>query len=309
MEQNVNIEIQKIGIFGLVSNIFLAIIKWTAGILGHSYALIADAMESTLDIVSSLIVLFGLKYASKPADEDHPYGHGRIEPIITFLIVVMMLVSTTIIVIESIEHILIPHKLPAFWTLYILAGVILTKEISYHIIRNKGKRLGNSALQAEAMHHRSDAFTSIAAFIGISLAIYLGEGYEYMDDIAALIAGVLITYNAFKIFRPAWGEIMDENTYDSFKEEICSSSNLFEEIQRIEKCHIRKVGGKLLINMHMEVDGSMTVRKGHELSHRYKDYLLEKYPSIGDVLIHIEPSYEKHGNSMALNPEIQNSTK
>lgn len=292
MVQNYKEEVHKVTIFGLISNILLSTIKWTAGILGHSYALIADAIESTIDIASSIIVLFGLKYANKPADEDHPYGHGRIEPIITFLIVMMMLVSTTIIVYESIKRIITPHHLPEYWTLIVLALIILWKEISYRVILKKGKQLNSSALKAEAMHHRSDAYTSIAAFIGISLAIFLGKGYEYMDDIAALIAGGLIAYNAFKIFRPAWGEIMDENIYDSYIEEICKASEKFKEINRIEKCHIRKIGGRLFVDMHMEVDGEMSVRKGHDISHQYKDYLLEKFPEIGDILIHIEPSYE-----------------
>lgn len=278
----------------LLVNILLSAVKWIAGILGNSYALIADAIESTIDIFSSCIVLFGLKYANKPADEDHPYGHGRIEPIITFSIVLLMLTSATLIVYESIKNILTPHLLPKGWTLYILAIIIVWKEITYRVVLKRSKQLNSTTLRAEAWHHRSDAYTSIAAFVGISLSIVLGNGYEYMDDIAALIAGIFIAYNSFKIFRPAWGEIMDENTYENFILKIVEDAKEFPKIIRIEKCHVRKVGIKLYVDMHIEVDGQMTVRVGHEIIHNFKDYLIAKYPEIGDVLIHLEPAYERN---------------
>lgn len=286
--------VQKTTKFSLLSTILLASAKWMAGIFGNSYALIADAIESTIDIFSSFAVFLGLKYAHKPADEDHPYGHGRIEPIITFFIVGLMLISATLIAYESIKNILTPHKLPENWTLLIVAGIIIWKETSYQIILSKSKKLKSSILRAEAWHHRSDAITSLAAFIGISLALILGKGYEYMDDIAAFIASFFIAYNAFKLFRPAWGEIMDENIYDQFVEELKAEAKLIPEIYQIEKCNVRKVGLYLYIDMHIEVDGNMTVRNGHEVSHQFKDIIMKKYSEVGDVLIHIEPAYENH---------------
>lgn len=197
--------------FSIIGNIALAIIKGVAGIFGNSYALIADAIESTTDIFSSLLVLFGIKYSNKPADENHPYGHGRAEPLVTFLVVGFLITSATIIAYESIQHIGNPHELPKPWTLIILGVIIIWKEISYRLVMKKSKETNSSSLKADAWHHRSDAITSIAAFIGISIALFLGKGYEAADDWAALFASGFIIYNSYLIFRPALGEIMDEH--------------------------------------------------------------------------------------------------
>jgi cation diffusion facilitator family transporter len=206
--------------FSIVSNALLALIKGLAGFFGNSYALTADAIESTTDIFSSLLVLFGIKYANKPADENHPYGHGRAEPLITFLIVGFLIISATIIAYESISNIGTPHKLPEPWTLLILGTIILWKEYSFRLVMKRSKEAKSTSLEADAWHHRSDAITSVAAFLGISTALFFGKGYESADDIAALFASVFIFYNCYKIFRPALGEIMDEHVYDDLILEI-----------------------------------------------------------------------------------------
>jgi len=164
-------------IFSILTNAVLAIIKFMAGIFGNSYALIADGIESTVDIFSSFLVLIGLKYAERPADENHPYGHGKAEPLITFVVVVFLIISAFTIAWQAIKNIQTPHPLPASWTLYVLAGIILWKEISYQVVMNRSKKLKSSSLKAEAWHHRADAITSVAAFIGISIAIFGGEGF------------------------------------------------------------------------------------------------------------------------------------
>lgn len=174
--------------FSIVGNIALSIIKWITGYLGNSYALIADAIESTTDIFSSLLVLFGLKYSSKPPDKNHPYGHGRVEPLITFLVVVFLATSATIIAHDSIQNIGTPHELPKPYTLIILGAIIVWKEISYRLVLKRSKETNSSSLKADAWHHRSDAITSVAAFVGISIALLLGKGYESADDWAALLA-------------------------------------------------------------------------------------------------------------------------
>ena len=206
--------------FSIISNTLLAIIKGIAGFFGNSYALIADAIESTTDIFSSFLVLFGLKYASRPADENHPYGHGRAEPLITFLVVGFLITSATIIAYESINNIGTPHELPKPFTLIILGAIILWKEFSFRKVLKKSKETNSSSLKADAWHHRSDAITSVAAFIGISIALILGKGYESADDWAALFASFFILYNSYLIFRPALGEIMDEHLYDDLVAEI-----------------------------------------------------------------------------------------
>ncbi|EPB65385.1 cation diffusion facilitator family transporter [Ancylostoma ceylanicum] len=279
----------KTAYFSIAGNAGLAVIKGLAGFFGNSYALIADAIESTTDVFSSVLVLFGIKYANKPADENHPYGHGRIEPLITFIVVGFLGTSAMIIAHESIKNIQTPHELPKPWTLIVLGAIIIWKEISFQIVIRKSRQIHSSSLKADAWHHRSDAITSIAAFIGISIALFFGEGYETADDWAALVASGFILYNSYLIFRPALGEIMDENTYDELITEIRKIALTVEGVMGTEKCHVRKVGLNYLVDLHAIVDEHITVREGHAISHRLKDAIQEQLPGVGNVLIHIEP--------------------
>lgn len=275
--------------FSLISNILLAGIKGFAGMFGNSYAMIADAIESTTDIFASLLVLLGIKYAQRPADKNHPYGHGKIEPLVTFLVVAFLVTSATVIAYESIIHIQTPHKTPSSWTLYVLGAIVLWKEISFQIVIRKSRETNSSSLRADAWHHRSDAITSIMAFIGISIALYFGEGYESADDWAALLASGFILYNSYLIFRPALGEIMDEHLYDDIIEDVRKYSKDVPGVIDTEKCYVRKTGMKYHIDLHVTVDANISVREGHAISHDLKDYLIEKMPFLCHVLIHIEP--------------------
>ncbi len=276
--------------FSIIGNTCLAIIKGLAGFFGNSYALIADAIESTTDIFSSFLVLFGLKYANRPADKNHPYGHGRAEPLITFLVVGFLITSATIIAYESIKNIGSPHELPKVWTLLVLAPLIIWKEISFRLVMKKAKETNSSSLKADAWHHRSDAITSVAAFIGISIALYFGKGYETADDWAALFASGFILYNSYLIFRPALGEIMDEHLYDGLVEDIRKISLSVNGILGTEKCFIRKTGMKYQVDLHATVDKNISVKAGHDLAHKLKDTLRNELPQLGQVLIHIEPN-------------------
>lgn len=276
--------------FSIAGSAVLAIIKWLAGFFGNSYALIADAIESTTDVFSSCLVWFGIKYSSKPPDKNHPYGHGRAEPLITFIVVGFLITSATIIAYESIKNIQTPHELPKSWTLIFLAGIIIWKEISYQLVLKKSKETKSSSLKADAWHHRSDAITSVAAFIGISIAIIGGKGYELADDWAALFAAGFILYNSYLIFRPALGEIMDENLYDDLEADIRKISKKVEGIVDTEKCLIRKTGMKYHVDLHAVVDANISVKEGHALAHKLKDRLQEEIPELGHVLIHIEPT-------------------
>ncbi len=277
-------------IYSLLGSVVLATVKGIAGIFGHSYALIADAIESVTDIFASLLVLFGLKYANRPADENHPYGHGRIEPLITFLVVGFLVATAAFIAHESIQNIRTPHEAPKSWTLYVLGIIILWKEASYQFVIRKSRQTNSSSLKADAWHHRSDAITSIAAFIGISLALMLGEGYETADDWAALFASGFIVYNSYLIFRPALGEIMDEHVYEDLIDEIRNVAHGVEGIMDTEKCFVRKSGIQFHVDIHAVVDGNASVREGHEISHRLKDELRQALPQLGHVLVHIEPN-------------------
>ena len=283
----------KITYFSIITNATLALVKWLGGYFGNSYALIADALESTTDIFSSILVLLGIIYATRPADKNHPYGHGRAEPLITFLVVTFLVVSATIIAYESIQNIRTPHALPKPYTLYLLAAIIIWKEISFQVVLKKSKTTNSSALKADAWHHRSDAITSVAAFIGIAIAIYFGEGYEEADDWAALFASFFILYNSYRIFRPALGEIMDEHLYDYLEDEIRQIALTVDGIRDTEKCFIRKAGMKFLIDLHARVDSHITVKEGHKIAHDLQSVLMDKLPQIRSVLIHIEPFEEK----------------
>ncbi|MDX1959498.1 MAG: cation diffusion facilitator family transporter [Leptospiraceae bacterium] len=274
----------------IIGNVSLAVIKGLAGFFGNSYALIADAIESTTDIFSSFLVLFGLKYASKPADQNHPYGHGRVEPLVTFLVVGFLITSATIIAYESINNIMTPHEVPKVWTLYVLVPIIIWKEISFQLVMKKAKETNSSSLKADAWHHRSDAITSIAALIGISIALYFGKGYETADDWAALLASGFILYNSYKIFRPALGEIMDEQLYEDLVEDIRKVSLTVEGVIGTEKCFIRKAGMIYNVDLHAIVQAEITVKRGHEIAHKLKDKLRLEIPQLGHVLIHIEPN-------------------
>jgi cation diffusion facilitator family transporter len=276
--------------FSLIGNTALAIIKGLAGFFGNSYALIADAIESTTDIFASFLVLFGIKYSNRPADENHPYGHGRAEPLITFLVVGFLITSAVIIAHESIINIQTPHELPKTWTLFMLGAIIIWKEISFRIVMKRSIESNSSSLKADAWHHRSDAITSVAAFVGISIALFLGKGYESADDWAALFASLFILYNSYLIFRPALGEIMDEHLYDDVIVSIRKVADSVEGIITTEKCFIRKSGMKYHVDLHAVVDANISVKEGHDLAHLLKDTLRTEIKELGHVLIHIEPN-------------------
>ena len=275
--------------FSIVGNTLLALIKGTAGLFGNSFALIADAIESTTDIFASFLVLVGFKYAKRPADENHPYGHGKIEPLITFAIVTFLVVSATIIAYESIHNLQTPHESPEPWTLIVLAVIIAWKELSFQIVIRKSKQTNSTSLKADAWHHRSDAITSVMAFLGISISVIFGEGYEAADDWAALFAAGFILYNSYRIVRPALGEVMDEQLYDDLIVKIRKKSLEVEGVKATEKCYIRKAGMRFHVDLHATVDSEISVKAGHAISHDLKDHLQKELPNLGQVLIHIEP--------------------
>jgi cation diffusion facilitator family transporter len=284
--KKVAIQTVYLSIFG---NILLAAIKAIAGIVGNSYALVADAIESATDVLSSMLVLIGINYSTRPPDKNHPYGHGKAEALSTFAVVGFLIVSATIIVYQSILNIQTPHETPETFTLYVLAGIIVFKEVTYRFVNKKGKEVNSTSLKADAWHHRSDAITSLLAFIGISIALIFGEGFESADDWAALIASGFIVFNAYLIFRPVLGELMDEHLYDELVEKIRTISVNVEGVKGTEKCMVRKLGMYYLVDLHVRVDGNMSVIHSHTIAHKLKDEIRVQLPEVEDVLIHIEP--------------------
>lgn len=282
---------ERITLISLLVNILLTLVKWGAGVLGHSFALVADAIESTNDIFASILVLVGFKYSQKPPDENHPYGHGKAEILVTFLAVGFLVASATLIAYESISNIRHPHPVPKPFTLWVLAGVVIIKAVFSKIVFDKSAHTGSTVLKAEAWHHKSDALTSLAAFIGISIALWLGPEYAAADDWAALVAAGFILYNSYLIFRPALGEMMDEHNYDDLILRIRNVSKKVEGVIDTEKCLVRKAGMSYFVDLHAEVDPQLSVMEGHRISHCLKDAIQAEIPEIQDVLIHIEPHH------------------
>ena len=246
-------------LLGVLGNAALALIKGTAGIVGNSYALIADAIESTTDVFSSLLLYFGLRVASHPPDANHPYGHGRAESLATFITVAFLLASAGIIAYKSIIHIITPHKVPAPFTLIVLLAVVAVKEGLFRLFRRKSGEAGSGALEAEAWHHRSDALTSLAACIGITVSLLMGKGWESADDWAALAAAAIIFYNAWRIFRPALADIMDEDRFGELRARIEAAAGREAEVQAVQECLVRKLGSTFVADLRLQVDGRLTV--------------------------------------------------
>jgi cation diffusion facilitator family transporter len=269
---------------------FLAAVKAIAGIAGNSYALIADAIESTSDIASSLIVLGGIKIASKPADETHPYGHGKAEPISAAIVAIALLTAAVGIAIESVREIAIPHHAPAPFTLAVLVGVVVLKETLFRYVFRAGQETHSTAIKTDAWHHRSDAITSMAAFIGILVALIGGKGYESADDYAALFASCIIAFNGYRMFLPAFHEIMDAAPPAEIERGVRESALAVHGVSSLDKCFVRKMGLEYYVDLHVMVAGEMSVREGHRIAHEVKDSIRAWNPKVSDVLIHIEPA-------------------
>lgn len=281
-------------IAGVILNLLLSIGKIAGGIFGRSNALIADGVESLLDLISSLFIWVALKYAAKPPDEDHPYGHGKAESLASFLGSIVlatagaMIAHNSIVQLIAVAHGLTPHR-PAPFTLVILIGVILLKEMLYQVMVRRARRIGSNALLADAWHHRSDALTSIAAFIGISISLIGGQAYAVADDWAALFACVVIFYSAYHTLKLSLGEMMDARVSADTEMTILNESCSVPGVLSAEKCRVRKSGLSYLADIHIRVDGNISVHQGHAISHAVKDRLMATPLPLEDVTVHIEP--------------------
>jgi cation diffusion facilitator family transporter len=277
-------------VIGAIVNLVLATAKILGGILGNSYALIADGIESCLDLFSSAMVWFGLSFAAKPPDDEHPYGHGKAETLASLAVALTLIVTALFLAARSVREIITPHHAPAPFTLAILIGVILVKEVLFRRILKLSLEIGSTAVHSDAWHHRADTFTSLAAFIGISIAIIGGPGFEPADDYAALLACILITYNGIDLLRNAIADMMDTAPDPSVHSAIVQTAQSVDNVIAIETCRIRKMGFHFYADLHVVVDPDLTVRQGHSIAHAVKDAIRYNFPSFADVLVHIEPA-------------------
>ena len=275
---------------GVFISIVLGAIKIVAGIVGNSYALIADGVESVLDVVSGLVVAGSLKIAVQPPDERYPFGYGKIEPAGALVIAAALLVTATGIAIQSVREIRLPYHAPAAFTLLVLVLVVVCKELLYRYLLRTSESISSSAMRTDAWHHRSDSLTSLAAFVGISIALIGGPGYEPADDWAALFAAAVIAFNGIQLLRTSWRELLDVSLPETTIESIRNIAREVDGVSGIDMCRVRKSGLGLWIDIHVEVPGDFSVREGHAIAHRVKDALVASSHRVMDAQVHIEPA-------------------
>ena len=280
----------RVALAGMIVNVFLAAAKIAAGLLGNSYVLIADGIESVLDIGGSAVIWGGLKFAARPPDATHPYGHGKAEPMAAGIVAVGVLVAALGLAIQSVREIFLPHHAPAPFTLIVLIVVVAVKEFLYRSVIRLGKNVESTAVQTDAWHHRADAMTSIAAFIGISIALIGGERWESADAWAALFACVIIAANGYRLLFPALHEMLDTAPRGEIVAIIKRAATSVPGVLDVEKCLVRKMGLSFYVDLHVGVDGEISVRDGHHIAHQVKDAIKQTDSRIADVLVHVEPA-------------------
>jgi cation diffusion facilitator family transporter len=277
---------------GIALNAVLAAIKIAGGIFGNTYALIADGIESLMDIFSSALIWAGLRVAARPPDDNHPYGHGKAEPIAGLAVAFIVFLAAGWIGWHAVKEIRTPHLGPHWGTLPLLAFIVAVKYFFSRRLVHAGRAAGSTSLGIEAWHHLADALTSGAAFVGIAIAVIGGVGYESADDWAALGACLVIAFNGLLLARRALDDVMDVAVPDEFEAQIRATAAAVPGVRGLEKCRVRKSGLVHLVDIHVEVDGRLSVHAGHEIAGAVKSALLASPHRVSDVLVHIEPAAE-----------------
>src|SRR6267143_1331565 len=276
----------RVALFGMIVNSIFAVAKILGGVFGHAYVLIADGIESGLDIAGSFVIWSGLKVAARPPDASHPYGHGKAEPIAAMIVAIGVLAAAVGLAIQSMREIFLPHHAPAPYTLVILIVVIIVKETLFRYVNRIGRDVESTAVQTDAWHHRSDALTSAAAFIGISVALIGGESWQSADDWAALFACAVIGANGIRLLAPALQEIMDTAPRGKIVDSVQAAARSVPGVNEIEKCFIRKMGLSFYVDLHVLVNGDISVREGQRIAHQVKRAIQQAEARIANVLVH-----------------------
>lgn len=273
----------------MAANAALALVKGVAGVAGHSFALVADAGESLADIVGSLVVWSGLRVAAQDPDHEHPWGHGKAEPMAAAFVGLMLLTAATAIAVKAMHGILVPHPVPAAWTLVVIAAVVFVKESLYRRLTRVADQVGSGAVEAEAWHHRSDAISSGAAFLGVGVAVLGGAPYYWADEAAALVAAVLIARGGWRILRVASHELMDGAPDASLLASAERAACAVEGVCMVEKVMARKVGSRYFVDLHVQADPTLSLHDAHILSGMVKTAIRRAVPTVENVLVHMEP--------------------
>lgn len=279
---------------GLVINLALGVVKLVGGIVGSSFALISDAVNSLGDVFMSLVVLFALRVAQRPPDAEHPYGHTRAEAIAGSNVALLVIVSALLVGWEAIQRISVPHDLPPLWTLWIAAGNVLIKEALYRYNLRVGERTKSSVVIAGAWDHRSDALCSLAVFIGLGVVRWGGPDWIGADEVAALVVVAVIIWSGAQLFRRSASELMDVQADEEFVQQVREAAESVADVRAVETLWVRKSGLEYFADIHIEVDQRLTVAQGHLIGHRVKDHLLAEFPTLRDVLVHLEPYPHLH---------------
>ena len=275
---------------GVAVNAALASIKILAGVFGNSYALIADGIESTSDIVTSLVVWGGLRVSGTPADEKHPWGYGKAEALAGVVASLALLAAAGMIAVQSIREIRTPHHLPHWSTLLVLVVVVATKTMLARWMGEIGEEAESTSLQADAWHHWADVITSLAAFVGIAIGLVGGPGWEPADDWAALVACSVIAWTGASLLVMAVRELLDAAPAKEMEEKVRALAGGVDGVVALDKCRIRKSGTRYFVELHVEVDGDAPVREGHAIGGRVRSALRQSPLKIADAFIHVEPA-------------------
>jgi cation diffusion facilitator family transporter len=281
-------------LLGLGVNFALGVVKLIGGIVGQSFALISDAVNSLGDSLTSVAVLFGLWYAQQPADEEHPYGHTRAEAVAASSIALFIILSALYVGWEAITRLTVQHDVPPVWTLWIAGGNVLIKEGLYHYKSRVGRRTGSASILANAFDHRSDALCSLAVLVGLAVVRWCGPGYMWADEAAALVVVTMILWSGSKLFRNSTSELLDPQADAELVAGIREEAAAVSGVRAVEKLWVRKTGLEYLVDIHVQVDATLSVLEGHRIGHLVKDRLIEKFTSVRDVLVHLEPYPHTH---------------
>ncbi len=287
-------EVTRAACIGLTINVALAAVKLAGGIIGQSFALIADAVNSIGDVVTTIVVLVALRVAQKPPDAEHPYGHSRAEGIAATNVALLIIISAGVVIWEAVNHFSRPHHLPPLWTIWIAGANVVIKEGLYHYKVAVGRRTGSAAIIANAWDHRADAFCAGAVLVGLSAVRYGGARWMWADEAASIVVGTAIVWSGVELFRKSGSELMDVQAEPQLVDQMRAIALSVEGVAEVETLWVRKSGLEYFADIHIEVDAAMTVDKGHRIGHLVKDRLLDQYACLRDVMVHLEPHPHLH---------------
>lgn len=290
-------EIYKVTLAGSAGNAILVVLKFVAGVISHSSAMIADAIHSLSDFITDIIVLIFVGISARPQDRSHDYGHGKFETLASMFISLALLAAAIGIIVSGAlkftswlngEDLSAPGSL----ALWVAIMSIIIKELMFQYTARKGKELSSPALTANAWHHRSDALSSIAAAIGIGGAVIIGGRWTVLDPLASIVVGAMLVKVALKIMKPSLGELTDESLSEETEKEIMETISSFKDVSEPHNLRTRRIGNRIAIEAHIRMDGNMSLLQAHEITSEIEKKLKDRFGAQTIVTLHMEPTRE-----------------